>query len=126
MGFRSSIGVSRPSQLADRGTIIQSIATHYSVVSMKAELDQIVDGLNVLVVLNLFESHPNTMRPLLICKQSALLTSDYVIDLFKPVMSVAGSNQREAEDRAVLQWVNYVHLIEGKLSVLFIQCFFHV
>ena len=51
MEFRFSIGVSQPSssvKLTDREAIIQSVANHYSILSIKAELDEIVDGMKVL------------------------------------------------------------------------------
>ena len=116
MGFRFSIGVSMPSssvRLADREAIVQSVAKHYSVLSVKAELDQIVDGLKTMGVLDLFRSRPNLMRPLLMGKPPASLTSDYMINLFTPALSPSGSNQREGEDATVLQWINYVQMIEG-------------
>ena len=122
MDFRFSIGLSRPSyslQLTDRDSMVQSMATHYSVLSVKAELDQLIDGLKVLGVLDLLRNYPKVMRPLLLCKKPVCLTSDYVIDMFKPVMSLPGSNQREKEEALTLHWVNYVQLIEGKVLKMY-------
>ncbi len=116
MGFRFSIGVSMPSSLVhfnDREAIIRSVATHYSVLSVKAELDQFLDGFKAMGVLDLFRSRPNQMRPLLISEPHVDLTSDYMIYLFKTCLSPLGSNQREAEDASILKWINYIQMIEG-------------
>ncbi len=116
MAFRFSIGVSMPSSsvtLNNREAIIRSVATHYSVLSVKAELDQFLDGFKAMGVLDLFRSKPNQMRPLLISEPHVNLTSDYMINLFKPSLSPLGSNPREAEDASVLNWINYIQMIEG-------------
>ena len=42
--------------LAERYQIVQSLATHYTVISVKAQLDQIVKGLKVLGVYDLIKT----------------------------------------------------------------------
>lgn len=69
--------------------------------------------MKVLGVLDLFRSRPN-LRHLLIIKPPVALTSDHIINLFKPILSPIGSNLREAEDAVVLKWINYIQLIEGQ------------
>ena len=49
--FRYDCGVPKPSSLfrmIDRDTILSSIAMHYSIIKSKAELDQLVQGLETL------------------------------------------------------------------------------
>ena len=123
MSCRFSVGISRPShlyKLSDRDDIVQSMANHFSISSVKAELDQLTEGLKVLDVLNLFREYPNSMRPLLLYSKPIRLTSDYIIDIFKPMLSLPGSNVREREEAILLQWTNYVQLIEGK--TIFLHC----
>ena len=118
MAFRYTIGMCQPSSsldLSDRYNIVQSMATHYSIVSVKAELDQFVDGLRASGVLELFQKFPTVMRPTLLCKEPLPLTSDHMIDLFEPIMSISGSNRREEEEAIVLKWINYLQLIEGEV-----------
>ncbi len=118
MSFRFSIGLSRPSyslQLSDRDAIVESMATHFSILSVKAELDQLIEGLKVLDVLNLYRDYPKIMRPLLIYNKPKSLTSDYILDVFKPLLSINGSNVQEKEEAILLQWTNYVQLIEGSI-----------
>ena len=64
--------------------------------------------MKVLGVLDLFRSRPNLMRHLLISKPPVALTSDHIINLFKPILSPIGSNLREPEDAVVLKWINYI------------------
>ncbi len=47
--FRYDCGISEPSfrlKLSDRKRIIDAAATHYCILRVKAELDQLVEGLN--------------------------------------------------------------------------------
>ena len=82
--FRYATGVAQPCHtvsLSDRDHIIPSLAIHYSMIQGKAELDQIVEGLDTLHVLELIRC---TMRPLLVHADSVPLTADAIIDLFSP------------------------------------------
>lgn len=81
---------------------MQSLASYFTVVKVKAQIDQIVEGLNTLGVLNLLRANPRKGRQLLIYREPETLTADAVIDLFTPRYSPVGSNQREDEEQAVL------------------------
>ena len=119
--FRYDAGVAQPCHamsLADRDTIVQSLATHYTIIQGKAELDQIVEGLDTLHVLELIRSNPRAMRPLFVHAESVPLTADVMIDMFSPKLSPVGANRRELEEAAVMHWVNYIQLIESE----FITC----
>ena len=117
--FRYDIGVSQPShtlQLSDRDRILNSMATHYAVKYMKAEVDQLKEGLKAMGVLDVIVSNPRKMRPLFVHHEPATvhLTADKMIDLFTPVLSPVGSNQRELEEAVMMHWVNYIQMIESK------------
>ena len=115
--FRYDIGVAQPSlslQLTDRDRILRLLMNHFAVVNVKAQLDQIVDGLKTLSVLNLIQSNPRKMLPLFLHADPAQLTVDMIIDMFSPVLSPMGSNQREMEGAVEMQWVGYLQKIEGK------------
>ncbi len=53
--FRFDIGLSQPSaslKFSDREMLVKSFATHFAVLSVKAELDQLVEGLKTFDVPN--------------------------------------------------------------------------
>ncbi len=71
-----------------------------------------MEGLKTFDVLDLIRRNPNKMRQLFVF----VLTADFMIDLFVPVLSPKGSNQREVVDSVVVKWSNYLQMIEGSLS----------
>lgn len=55
------IGIAQPSkdlQLGDCGRVIKLCAAHYTIHSVKAELDQLCDGLRCMDVLQLIRQNP--------------------------------------------------------------------
>ena len=57
-----------------------------------------------------------TMRKLFVHSEAEarILTPDEMCDLFDPVLSPEGSNNREIEERVVMLWMQFIELIEGK------------
>ena len=114
--FRYEIGVAQPTQnlsLRDSMRIVKSCAAHFTIHSVKAELDQICDGLNCMGVLQLIRENPALFRPLFLPHPPAPLTADYMINLFATKFSPPGSNSREEEEAAVMKWVQLLQAIEG-------------
>ena len=65
--FRFEIGVcdvSSEVKLSDRDRIVLSLANYFTVVVVKAYIDQIVDGLKVLGISELIKANPRTMHKL--------------------------------------------------------------
>ena len=114
--MRFEIGLGGPTskyKFSDRDGLVQSFALHYSVFNVKAELDQLLDGMKTLGVLDLIRSNPNTMRQLFVAGGEPVLTADSMFDLFKGVLSPLGSNQRDKEELVIVHWSNYLQQIEG-------------
>ena len=62
--FRFDVGICDASfkvNLSDRDRIVESLATYYTVVCVKAYIDQIVDGLKTLGVYELVQSNPRAI-----------------------------------------------------------------
>ena len=113
--MRYSIGVGQPSCLlkfSDLDRIVQDFSIHFSIICVKAELDQLAEGLKTLGVLELLRSNPNAMRQLFIHSEVPL-TVDLMLDMFVSNLSPSGSNSREMEEAVVMNWVNYLQIIEG-------------
>lgn len=112
--FRFDVGVSDFSmklELSDCDRIIQSLATYFTIVRVKAQIDQMIDGLKTLGVYDLIRANPSAMYNLFVF-QSEPITSDFTLHLFETRLSPEGSNQREDEERIVMYWVNFIDLIE--------------
>ena len=80
---------------------------------MKAELDDLQNGLGELGVLNLLRQNAITMRALFVATHD-VLTADIVQDLFKPFYSPTGSNRREHEEEVIMFWISFLQEIEGQ------------
>ena len=114
--FRFDIGVNNLTSnltLADRDRIVQSIANYFTVIRVKAQIDQLSDGLKALGVLDIMKGNPHSMRELFLAKPKPI-TADGMINLFEVRFSPVGSNRREDEEAVVLQWIHLIQLIDGK------------
>ncbi len=81
---------------------------------IKAELDDLKDGLRTLNVLKLMEDNPETMKLLFIKSQNRLLSFNVFQDLFVADFSTEGSNQREMEEQVYMFWINLLQEIESR------------
>lgn len=57
------------------------------------------------------------MRILLVKKNPVRYNADTFLDLLVPLLSLEGSNQREAEEAKMILWANFVQLVESKSVV---------
>ena len=55
------------------------------------------------------EANPQKMRELFVHFKPLPLTADAFFDMFPARLSPMGSNKREAEEAALMKWVNYMH-----------------
>ena len=54
----------QPSTLSDCDCIVQFFAKHFTVVRVKAQLDQMIDGLKALGIYDLIKANPRSMHKL--------------------------------------------------------------
>ena len=99
--FRYDLGIGQPVNTIRLERIISSIANHYSILVVKAELDQLIR-----------ENAPQ-MKSLFIYSEPAPLKVDNIFELFTPKLSPVGSNRREVEEAAVMLWCDFLQLIES-------------
>ena len=103
-------------ELGDRHDIVNAFAMHYSLINVKAELDQMVKGLEAYGVYELVQANKQMMRQLFVHFKPLAFTADMLFDMFPAEFSPVGSNARDAEEAALMNWVNYTQEIEGKIS----------
>ena len=61
--------------LQDRDDIVSVVTTYHTIVKVKAEVDQFLDGLQSLGVHDYIKSHPDLMKPLFVADNITQLTS---------------------------------------------------
>ena len=104
-------------ELNDRHDIVNTFAMHYSLISVKAELDQMVKGLKMYGVYELIQANYQLMRQLFVHFNPLTFTADMLFDMFLAKFSPVGSKAREAEEAALMNWVNYAQETEGKSAI---------
>lgn len=85
---------------------------HHTVISVKAQLDQIVDGLRDARILDLLRQNPSKMGELF-TSEKRCITADILIALFEPSLSPCGHNDREAEEAVIVYWTEFIQKVEG-------------
>lgn len=97
------------------------MALHYGVLSVKAELDQILCGLSeTLNTLQLIRSNPVILKPLFLWKPSPIPTADDINDLMTAKFSEMGSNRREQEEATYMLWVEFLKIVQGMMCMYII------
>lgn len=116
--FRFDIGIGQSSRSVTMDNIdhvLQLFAKHYLLLSVKSELDQLVEGLGVLKMLDLIRDNPNKFMQLFVHSVPQPLTTDHMLELFPPKYSPPGSNCREVEEAVIMLWIHFLQNIECKI-----------
>ena len=102
----------------DRDGIVSSICLHFVVLATKAELDQLVDGLNALGVLSLVKNNPILGRQLFVQGSPKELTAMILYDMLPAELSPPMSNGRDEEEAQLMNWINFLQFVEGTVYML--------
>ena len=120
--FRYECGICQPIStitINHRDEIVNALAMH-SIFSVKAELDQMISGLNDYGVGKLAQDNAEVLRQLFVHYRQLPLTADILFDLFPANFSSPGSNARELEEAALMHWVHYTQDVEGEVYYKYI------
>lgn len=99
---------------SEKDDIISSLCLHFVILTSKAELDGLVNGLKSLEVLSLIQSNPNTSRKLFVrSTDNNVLTADLLYDMFSAELSPLMSNTRDKKEAQLFNWSNFLHFVEG-------------
>lgn len=98
--------------------IVKAVCLHTTVLSLKAELDQIAEGLELFSIINLVRDHPSLMQPLFVLNPvDAQLTVDRITPLFDITYSPQGSTKRVTEEATFMHWNEFLHdLSNGQIG----------
>lgn len=96
--------------------LVRAICIHSCIVPIKAELDQLGEGLKLFDVLDLVQKRPILMKELFACSGSSTLTVNSMLPLFEIDYSPEGSNARETEEAAVVHWNEFLLDVENGMA----------
>lgn len=100
--------------------LIKAICIHSAVVPIKAELDQLSEGLKLFHLIDIVRKWPQKMKELFTCSPNTKLNAQEMIRLFEIELSPIGSNSRQLEEATVIHWNEFLQEVEhglaGKLS----------
>ncbi|XP_062520832.1 G2/M phase-specific E3 ubiquitin-protein ligase-like [Corticium candelabrum] len=102
-------------RFADKTNLIKVAATHHCLLSVKAELDQLKEGLQVLDVLSLISKHRKAFEPYFCLDNSRTLTANQIEQLFKTVRFTEDNAEiREKEEAAFVNFLDFLTECESK------------
>ena len=122
--FLIDCGYSKPLRdcvLDDKKEMLECVILHFTHYRIRAELDQLKEGLAMVGVLPAIQSRPNLWKPLLCHTESLKVIPDYIRQLFEPVVSAMGSNARRTEEDVSYHWEE----ISKKWVRMSVLCFGH-
>jgi hypothetical protein len=100
--------------LADKDKIVSLMAKYFTVLRIKAELDQLVCGLSsTLNILELIRNNPEQMKELFLYKSCPPLTWGDMYKLLPAKFSIEGSNERDRQEAVMMKWIKVIKDIEG-------------
>ena len=99
--------------LFDRDRIVSSLASYFTVIRVKAQINQLIEGLHVLGVFDLIQANLQKSQQLFVHSKLKPMTADEILNIFTARLSLLRSNKREQEEKVVMQWVNFVQEIES-------------
>ena len=102
--------------LDDIPVVLKAVSIHSCIVPIKAELDQLKEGLNLFNVIDLIKKFSMQTRELFVSTGSAKLTVNNMLDLFEFSFSLEGSNARESEEATILHWNEFLMEVEKNLA----------
>lgn len=105
--------------LDDKTYMVECGILHYTHYRIRAELDQIKEGLAKVGVLSAIKRRrPNIWKPLLCADRRLDITVEYIRQLFEPSFSETGSNARLVEEDVIYNWEEYLKEM-GKIRFSF-------
>ena len=119
LSCRFDCGVNKPSvayHITDKQSILHLFCLHFVILQRKAEIDQLMEGLNDLGFLQFLKMHPGPARSLLVSGRQKL-TAASLEQLFLVRFSEPGSNRRCEEERVMMMWLEYLQDVEGIFNI---------
>ena len=111
--FRFECGVSRPAnsyKVDEKNTIIELMTLRSVILTRKAQLDQVAEGLSENGFLQFLQKDPSNAKKLFVCKKRHLTA-----ETFKDLFTVGYSTPMvKKEQRTIENWFEFIQDVEGK------------
>ena len=105
------MGYAKPIVISNKKEFLRTATIHYTLVHSICELNQFIDGLNVVGVLQILRNHPVESRAILQCSCNKL-TAETVDGLFTYNLSDEGSNRNQQEKSILFFWSQFLEDVE--------------
>ena len=89
--------------------IVRAVCLQTTLLNMKAELDQMAEGLKLFNVISLLRQHPLKFKSFFIFDVDSVLTVDQMVALFDVAYSPQGSSKRVSEEATFMHWHEFLH-----------------
>ena len=125
-------GYQKAVKMVNRNEIIEVMAIYHTIVKIKAQIDQFMEGLKTLLLDQQIRRNPDAMLPLFVPQPDKKLTAgncamhcnyvainyclfliEYIKGLFKIKFSDKASQYRSAEEAAYINFVDFPDQCEG-------------
>jgi len=101
----------------DKLRIVSVLCRHFTIFAAVAEI-QLPGGLKTLDFANLMYSYPSVMRTVFKKDKQPIITGDFIQHFFEVKFSPVGSNRCRVEEDIIINWINYLHDIEGTFMLI--------
>lgn len=89
--------------------IVRAVCLQTTLLNMKAELDQMAEGLKLFNVISLLRQYPLKFKSFFIFDVDSVLTVDQMVALFDVAYSPQGSSKRVSEEATFMHWDEFLH-----------------
>ena len=94
---------------------------HACIVPIKAELDQMVEGMKLFSIIDVVRKVPHPFKELFVPTTSnSSLSAAMMLELFNVELSIVGSNNRENEESAVCHWNEFLMDVQNGMAGMYI------
>lgn len=105
--------------LDDKTEMLECVILHFTHFRIRAELDQLKEGLTKVGVLPAIRRCPNLWKPLFCADKTLEITPDYIRQLFVPSFAAMGSNARRPQEDLMYHWEEYLKEMGKTVSLYF-------
>ena len=106
----------------DISSICQMVRIHSSVLPVKAELDQIKEGLSLFSVAGFISQSPSMLKELFVSRvQPLALSLTNFLELIEYKYSSIGLNMREREESTTMHWNELLIEVDNKMAGMAIE-----
>ncbi|XP_037309090.2 G2/M phase-specific E3 ubiquitin-protein ligase-like isoform X2 [Pungitius pungitius] len=91
----------------DKQSIVKDYLRWYIIDRNHSAIERFKDGLSSLQVLTVLQQHPEVLTPVL-CLSDKRLSATDIENIFRPELSLRGSNKRVQEEKTLSFWADYL------------------